>query len=125
MGGATQESTNPAYEVGVGSTQPSHDHTTSPDQEQRYQPVNYTHPPVEISQTNEGDYNRLDRGKNGHKATSKSLEQCKQNKTSSTGYQVSKELESAYMYGELEKEISDVKKDSEEHIYHILEGPSN
>ena len=125
MGGATQQSTNPAYGVEVGSTQPSHDHTTSPDQEQGYQSVHYTCPQVEISQTNEGDYNRLDRGQNGHKTTSKSLDQCKQTNTSSTGNQESKELESAYMYSELEKEKPDVKKDSEECFYKVLEGPSN
>ena len=76
---------------------------------------------------NDSEYNGLDRGQNGHEATFISLEQRKQNKTSSKENQESKdsELENAYTYSKLEKEKSDGEKDLEEHFYHVLEDSSN
>ena len=95
--------------------------------------VNFTHPAggqnatnqAETPQKNDHEYDRLDRIQKEHEtvATSESPEQNDQHKTSSKGTEGNKELDSAY--SRLENQKSDSKKDSEEHIYYILEGPSS
>ncbi len=127
---------NPAYRAEI--TQTSNDYTpTSPPppdpvQEHGYEIVNFTRPArvqsatngEEILHKNEHEYDRLDRAQKEHEAiaTSESPQQCDQHKTSSEA-QEGKELESAY--SRLENKKSESKKNAEEHIYHVLEGPSN
>ena len=123
------------------STQISNDYSSTPPppdtiQEHGYETVNFTRPArgqsaknqAETPQKNDHKYDRLDRVQKEHKtvtvAISESPEQNDQHRTSSKGIEGSKELDSAY--GRLENQKSDTsKKDSEEHIYYILEGPSS
>ena len=80
---------------------------------------------AETIQKDDHEYDRLNRTQKDNKtvATSESPEQNNQHKTSSKGTEGSKELDSAY--SRLENQKSDSKKDSEEHIYYVLEGPSS
>ena len=118
------------------STQTSNEYSSTPPppdtvQEHGYETVNFTRPAggqsatnqAETLQKNDHEYDRLDRTQKEHKtvATSESSEQNDQHKTSSKGTEGSKELDSAY--SRLENQKSDSKKDSEEHIYYVLEGP--
>ena len=131
-----QQFNNPAY--GVKSTQTSNEYSSTPPppdtvQEHGYETVNFTRPAkgqsatnqAESPQKNDHEYDRLDRSQKEHKtvATSESPEQNDQHKTSSKGTEGSEELNSAY--SRLENQKSNSKKDSEEHIYYVLEGPSS
>ena len=131
-----QQFNNPAY--GVESTQTSNEYSSTPPppdtvQEHGYETVNFTRPAggqsatnqTETLQKNDHEYDRLDRTQKENKtvATLESSEQNDQHKTSSKGTEGSKELNSAY--SRLENQKSDSKKDSEEHIYYVLEGPSS
>ena len=73
----------------------------------------------ETSQGNEHVYDLLDRGQTGHKTTPLLLR--KQYKSSIEGNRGSMEKSA---YGTLEQEKGD-KNNSEEHIYHVLEGPND
>ena len=134
--GTIRRFNNPAY--GVDSTQTSNDYSSTPPppdtvQEHGYETVNFTRPAKDQSATNQTEnpqkndheYDRLDRIQKEHEtvATSESPEQNDQHKTSSKGTEGSKELDSAY--SRLENQKSDSKKNSEEHIYYVLEGPSS
>ena len=127
---------NPAY--GVESTQTSNEYSSTPPppdtvQEHGYETVNFTRPArgqsitnqAESQQKNDHEYDRLDRTQKEYKtvATSESPKQNNQHKTPSKGTEGSKELDSAY--SRLENQKSDSKKDSEEHVYYVLEGPSS
>ena len=120
------------------STRTSNEYSSTPPpsdtvQEHGYETVNLTCPAggqnatnhAETPQKDDHKYDRLDRIQKEHEtaATSKSLEQNDQHKTPSEGTEGSKELDSAY--SRLENQKSDSKKDSEEHIYYVLEGPSS
>ena len=120
------------------STQTSNEYSSTPPppdtiQEHGYESINFTRPArgqsaanqTETLQKNDHEYDRLDRTQKDNKtvATSESPEQNDQHKTSSKGTEESKELDSAY--NRLENQKSDSKKDSEEHIYYVLEGPSS
>ena len=131
-----QRFNNPAY--GVESTQTSNEYSSTPPppdtvQEHGYETVNFTRPAggqsatsqAETLQKNDHKYDRLDRTQKENKtvATSESPEQNDQHKTSSKGTEGNEELDSAY--SRLENQKSDSKKDSEEHIYYVLEGPNS
>ena len=119
------------------STRTSNNSSTPPPpdtvQEHGYETVNFTCPAggqnatnqAETPQKNDHEYDRLDRIQKEHEtvATSESSEQNDQHKTSSKGTEGNKELDSAY--SRLENQKSDSKKDSEEHIYYVLEGPNS
>ena len=122
----------------MDSTQTSNEYSSTPPppdtaQEHGYEIINFTHPArgqsatnqAETPQKNSHEYDRLDRIQKDHEtvAISESSEQIDQHKTSSEGTEGSKELDSAY--SRLENQKLDSKKDSEEHIYHVLEGPSS
>ena len=122
------------------STQTSNDYSSTPPppdtiQEHGYETVSFTRPArgqsatnqAETPQKNDHEYDRLDRVQKEHEtvtvATSESPEQNDQHKTSSKGTEGSEELDSAY--SRLENQKPDSKKDSEEHIYYVLEGTSS
>ena len=136
MDSTKQRFNNPAY--GVKSTQTSNEYSSTPPppdmvQEHGYVTVNFTRPAKDQSATNQAEspqkddheYDRLDRTQKEHKpvATSESPEQNDQHKTSSKGTKESEKLDS--VYSRLENQKSDSKKDSEEHMYYVLEGPSS
>ena len=120
------------------STQTSNDYSSTPPppdtvQEHGYETVNFTRPArgqsatnqAEIPQKNDHEYDRLDRIQKEHEtvATSESHEHNYQHKTLSKGTEGSKELDNAY--SRLENHKPDSKKNSEEHVYYVLEGPSS
>ena len=122
----------------MDSTQTSSNYSSTPPppdtvQEHGYETVSFTRPAggqsatkqMETPQKNDHEYDRLNRIQKDHEtvAISDSSEQIVQHKTLSEGTEGSKELDSAY--SRLENQKLDSKKDSEEHIYHVLEGPSS
>ena len=133
-----QRFNNPAY--GVESSQTSNEYSSTPPppdtvQEHGYETVNFTRPAggqsitsqAETLQKDDHEYDRLDRTQKENKtvATLEPPEQIDQYKTSSKGTEGSKELKLDSAYSRLENQKSDSKKDSEAHIYYVLEGPSS
>ena len=104
----------------------SRDLTASHDEEHEYEIVSIdmyrcTTNQSNVLQGNEHEYDRLDGGQKGHETIP--LELCNQHKILTERNQESTELEKS-VYSRLKQKNLE-KRDSEEHIYHVLEGPSN